>query len=349
MLIERVTARYRKARGASLWPVAGRYRKAPVAMTMRGCIDRRRRLRHNAECRETKRSSDAGSALCSAIPRRQRRCRRCGRLHRARTAACAADRRAAPHAASATGRSRPRCSPRCMRRGCFACCCRAVATGWEVEPATFMQAIEELAKADGSTAWCVAQASGCSMAAAYVDPEVAREIFGDAARRDGLGAGRTATPRPSRSRAAIARPASWSFASGIKHAGWLGCHCPVVEPDGTPRLGADGKPVERTMLIPKASAADDRHLARGRPQGHRQRQLHDRRPVRPERIHLHARVRARTSREPGRSTASPPSISTASASPRSRSASRARRSTRSSSSPATKSRRPRPICCATTR
>ena len=42
--------------------------------------------------------------------------------------------------------------------------------GWEAEPATFMQAIEELAKADGSTAWCVAQASGCSMAAAYVSP-----------------------------------------------------------------------------------------------------------------------------------------------------------------------------------
>jgi alkylation response protein AidB-like acyl-CoA dehydrogenase len=95
--------------------------------------------------------------------------------------------------------------------------------GSEVDPATFMQAIEELAKADGSTAWCVAQASGCSMAAAYVEPKVARDIF-------------------------------WSFASGIKHAGWLGCHCPVVEADGTPRLGPDGKPAERTMLIPKASA-----------------------------------------------------------------------------------------------
>ena len=52
--------------------------------------------------------------------------------------------------------------------------------GAEVAPAVFMQAIEELAKADGSTAWCVAQASGCSMAAAYVEPKVAREIFGDA-------------------------------------------------------------------------------------------------------------------------------------------------------------------------
>jgi hypothetical protein len=50
--------------------------------------------------------------------------------------------------------------------------------GEEVEPATFVAVIEEIAKADASTAWCVAQGSGCSLAAAYVDPAVAREIFG---------------------------------------------------------------------------------------------------------------------------------------------------------------------------
>src|SRR6266849_1620347 len=52
--------------------------------------------------------------------------------------------------------------------------------GIEVDPMTLMQTIEELAKADGSTAWCVGQASGCSVSAAYVAPEVAREIFGAA-------------------------------------------------------------------------------------------------------------------------------------------------------------------------
>jgi alkylation response protein AidB-like acyl-CoA dehydrogenase len=52
--------------------------------------------------------------------------------------------------------------------------------GLEVEPATFMQAVEEIAKADGSTAWCVVQASGCSFAAAYLEPRVAREIYADA-------------------------------------------------------------------------------------------------------------------------------------------------------------------------
>jgi alkylation response protein AidB-like acyl-CoA dehydrogenase len=125
--------------------------------------------------------------------------------------------------------------------------------GSEVDPATFMQAIEEVAKADGSTAWCVAQASGCSMAAAYVEPKVARDIFGDTRAVMAWG-----PVGPNAKAVAVdggyRASGSWSFASGIKHAGWLGCHCPVLEADGTPRLGPDGKPAERTMLIPKASA-----------------------------------------------------------------------------------------------
>jgi alkylation response protein AidB-like acyl-CoA dehydrogenase len=126
--------------------------------------------------------------------------------------------------------------------------------GLEVEPAIFMQAVEELAKADGSTAWCVVQACGCSMAAAYVDPAVAREIFGDA--RAVLAWGPVG---PNVKAVAVEggyrASGNWSFASGIKHADWLGCHCPVLERDGKPRLGPDGKPAERTVLIPKASAS----------------------------------------------------------------------------------------------
>ena len=124
--------------------------------------------------------------------------------------------------------------------------------GWEADPLSFMQAIEELAKADGSTAWCVVQASGCSYAAAYVEPKVAREIFGDP--RAVMASG----PGPSGKAVAVAggyrASGRWGFASGIKHAQWLGCHCPVLERDGTPRLGPNGKPAERTMLFPKASA-----------------------------------------------------------------------------------------------
>jgi alkylation response protein AidB-like acyl-CoA dehydrogenase len=125
--------------------------------------------------------------------------------------------------------------------------------GWEVDPATFMQAVEELAKADASTAWCVAQASGCSMSAAYLAPEVARKIFCDAQAVMAWGpsgSGATAVPVEGGYRAT----GSWSFASGIKHANWLGCHCTLLEPDGSPRMAADGKPAERTLLIPKEQA-----------------------------------------------------------------------------------------------
>jgi alkylation response protein AidB-like acyl-CoA dehydrogenase len=127
--------------------------------------------------------------------------------------------------------------------------------GLEVDPLTFMQAIEELAKADGSTAWCVVQASGCSFAAAYLEPKVAREIFAEprAVMASGPGPSGKAVVAEGGYRAS----GRWSFASGIKHAGWLGCHCPVLEADGTPRLEPDGKPMERTLLFPKASAKID--------------------------------------------------------------------------------------------
>ena len=50
--------------------------------------------------------------------------------------------------------------------------------GAELLPARFVPVIEEIAKADASTAWCLNQASGCAMTAAYLEPEAACEIFG---------------------------------------------------------------------------------------------------------------------------------------------------------------------------
>jgi len=47
---------------------------------------------------------------------------------------------------------------------------------------------------------------------------------------------------------------TWSYASGSRHAQWLGGHSPLVDAEGKPCLGPDGKPTERTMLFPKSSA-----------------------------------------------------------------------------------------------
>ncbi len=51
--------------------------------------------------------------------------------------------------------------------------------GIETDPVTFFHVIETIAKADASTAWCLSQAGGCAMSAAYLDLPVAQAIFGD--------------------------------------------------------------------------------------------------------------------------------------------------------------------------
>ena len=123
--------------------------------------------------------------------------------------------------------------------------------GAELLPTAFVPVIEEIAKADASTAWCLNQAAGCAMTAAYLEPAAACEIFGGP--RGILAWG----PGPGKARVVeggYCVTATWSFASGSHHATWLGCHVPIVEADGTPRLYPDSSPVIRTMLFPKSNA-----------------------------------------------------------------------------------------------
>jgi alkylation response protein AidB-like acyl-CoA dehydrogenase len=122
--------------------------------------------------------------------------------------------------------------------------------GAELLPAQYVPIIEELAKIDASTAWCINQNSGCSMTSAYLDLEVAREIFGGP--RGILAWG----PGPGEAQVVPGGyrvTATWAFASGSQHATWLGCHVPVIEADGRPRLGPAGTPIVRTMLFPKSA------------------------------------------------------------------------------------------------
>lgn len=126
--------------------------------------------------------------------------------------------------------------------------------GDETEPATFAQVMEVLAQADASTAWCIGQASGCSMVAAYMSPDVAREIWGcDPRALLAWGAGSPGLARAVDGGYRVS--GTWAFASGGRHATWLGAHCHIQEPDGTLRRGTDGEVIERTMLLRK-------HLAR---------------------------------------------------------------------------------------
>jgi alkylation response protein AidB-like acyl-CoA dehydrogenase len=120
--------------------------------------------------------------------------------------------------------------------------------GIETDPVTFFHVIETIAKADGSTAWCLSQAGGCSMAAAYLELPVAHAIFGNDPRAV-LAWGPGPKVRAIECDGGYKVTGVWSFASGGRHATWLGAHSPIFAADGSPKLGADGLQQERTMLV----------------------------------------------------------------------------------------------------
>lgn len=118
--------------------------------------------------------------------------------------------------------------------------------GAELDLASFFEVICAIAEGDASTAWCVSQSSGCSMSAAYMDPQAAREVFGDprAVLAWGFpGAKCTAVAADGGWRV----DGTWSFGSGNRHATWLGGHCQAT--------GSDGCTMERTMLFPRSAVS----------------------------------------------------------------------------------------------
>jgi alkylation response protein AidB-like acyl-CoA dehydrogenase len=123
--------------------------------------------------------------------------------------------------------------------------------GAEAPPEIFMQMLEEVAKADASTAWCLGQCSVCAMTAAYLDQDVAREIFGSP---DGILAWGAIAHEVHVVPGGFRITARWDFASGSRQANWLGAHVQVVEADGTKRLKPNGTPEIRTIVFPATSA-----------------------------------------------------------------------------------------------
>jgi alkylation response protein AidB-like acyl-CoA dehydrogenase len=125
--------------------------------------------------------------------------------------------------------------------------------GDEIHPAEYVQAMEIIACADASTAWCIGQNSGCSMAAAYLRPEIAAEIWGNDPRAAlAWGAGPQGLAQVVDGGYVVT--GTWEFASGGRHATWLGGHSRVRERDGSLRRRADGELLERSMLFPRDRA-----------------------------------------------------------------------------------------------
>jgi alkylation response protein AidB-like acyl-CoA dehydrogenase len=120
--------------------------------------------------------------------------------------------------------------------------------GAELDPPTFVQVMETVAMADASTAWVLGQTAGCSMIAAYLEPTVAKKIFGPPRGVLAWGSG----PQGSAVRVdgGYRLTGAWSYASGIREATWVGAHTFVMNADGSSAHHADGAPVIRTLVFP---------------------------------------------------------------------------------------------------
>jgi len=123
--------------------------------------------------------------------------------------------------------------------------------GSEIDYPTFVLVMEELGKADASTAWAVNQGSTFGTFAARMAPEVARAIWIDTPRSVVAN-----TPGPSAK--AIVVPGGYRvtgrqpFSTGCRHASWIAAHAQIIE-NGEVRL-RDGKPEARYLLLPVAQA-----------------------------------------------------------------------------------------------
>lgn len=128
--------------------------------------------------------------------------------------------------------------------------------GAELDLPTFFEVIQAIAEGDASAAWSVAQSNGCAMAAAYMVPAAAREIFADprAVLSWGFPQGKcTLTPVTTPQGSGWKVTGTWGFGSGSRHSTWLGGHCVVLDAEGNPQKHANGQPVERTALFPRSA------------------------------------------------------------------------------------------------
>jgi alkylation response protein AidB-like acyl-CoA dehydrogenase len=127
-----------------------------------------------------------------------------------------------------------------------------VVDGDEVEPWVCLRAIEEVSRHDGSFGWNLFVCNSASLIAPCLEPETMHTIFGDPRTIVAWG--------PPNACQAIAVPGGyrisgeWGFASGCRQANWMGAHAQVVEPDGSLRLNAAGRPTIRTLLFPAEHA-----------------------------------------------------------------------------------------------
>jgi alkylation response protein AidB-like acyl-CoA dehydrogenase len=121
--------------------------------------------------------------------------------------------------------------------------------GAEVDLLTFSEVIETIAQGDGSTAWCLGQNAVSNMTSAYMPDDEARIMF--RGRRTVLAWGAGLNGEAAEVEGGYRVTGRWAFASGSRHATWLGGQSPIVAADGSRQLEPNGSPTYRMFVFPK--------------------------------------------------------------------------------------------------
>jgi alkylation response protein AidB-like acyl-CoA dehydrogenase len=122
--------------------------------------------------------------------------------------------------------------------------------GLEVDPLTFYQVVEAIARIDGSTGWCVFIAGGNPLLGAYLTDQAAEAVFGHDPQVVSAG---VVFPYGTAliSDGGYRVHGRWSYASGCQHSSWIFCCCHVLDGEHQ-RLTASGEPEVRLLFIPTA-------------------------------------------------------------------------------------------------
>ena len=123
--------------------------------------------------------------------------------------------------------------------------------GAEIDLLTYVQVIEEIGRADASTAWAVNQGAIFATYAARMPREVARAIWIETPRS-------VVANTPAATAQAVVVPGGYrvtgrqGFSTGCRHAAWVAAHAQVLE-NGQLRLDG-GQPEMRYLFVPVAEA-----------------------------------------------------------------------------------------------
>src|SRR6516165_11211751 len=140
--------------------------------------------------------------------------------------------------------------------------------GLEFDAPSSFRAVAALARLDGSVGWNAMIGHIGALAPFLASPSLCEEFFQDG--KDHVIAAGQPVGTAERVAGGWRVTGTWPFASGCQNAEWIGGTCMMME-DGSPIDAAHGPgPMIRTCLMPAKHLRDPGHVARIRPQGHRQ-------------------------------------------------------------------------------